>query len=70
MLFFVLGEVTPSWSSLTRNCFLSCSLSGFLFPGVIGVVPADELEDDKESRSPMVATVVTERPTEGLAKVE
>lgn len=60
--FFVLGEVTPSWSNFTRKCFLSRSLAGFRLPAVIPMVTDEEQEEDEESRSPMEATALTGLP--------
>lgn len=61
--FFVLGEVTPSWSSFTRNCFLLRSFTGFLLTDVVAMATAGEqAEEAEESRSPMEVTVVTSRP--------
>lgn len=70
MPFFVLGEVTPSWSSFTRNCFLSRSLTGFLLTAVIAVVTAEEQAEDEESRSDIEATALIGRPAAEPPKVE
>lgn len=59
LLFLVLGEVTPSWSSFTRNCFLSRS---------INFLPEEEEEEGADiapavegSLSPRDVAVVTGR---------
>lgn len=64
--FFVLGDVTPSWSSFTRNCFLSRSLTGFLLPAAIAMVTAEEQAEDEVSRTPVEAAVATGRPAPEL----
>lgn len=68
--FFVLGEVTPSWSSFTRYCFLSRSLSGLLYPAAIAAGTAEEQGEDRESRSPIDVPVVAGRATAEFPKVE
>ena len=58
LLFLVLGDVTPSWSSFTRNCLLWRSLAGFRTATADGVAtpPAEEEEeedtDGADSRRP------------------
>lgn len=66
LAFFVLGEVTPSWSSFTRNCFLSQSPAGFLPAGTVAMATTEEPAEDDESRLP----AATGRPAPELRKVE